>query len=120
MTRVLASEQFLGAVEIGKTFGVSENWEAKADIKGDGDLGLRKAKLIAEVEKKRAIAKVKNLETEEKEGDLVQAEAVEQIWNELIANCKAKLLVLPTKVALQFSGIDDPGEIQSILKVLID
>lgn len=132
---------------VGVHYRTIENWKAQEKIESQGgkygllsavkyrieDLGsqldefeknpklaLNLQKLKHEVNKEEAIARIKNLEVEEKEGQLVRAEDVEQVWNDLIANCKAKFLALPTKVALQLSGISDPEEIQSILKRLFD
>ncbi len=82
--------------------------------------GLRARKLLAETNKEEAIAKIKNLEFEQKEGSLVSAEEVLNAWANLIQACKAKLNALPSKLALELSGIDDPEAIQERLQEEID
>ena len=89
-------------------------------IKDDGSLELKKQKLIAEVDERKAIAKIKNLEAEQKEGTLVIAEEVLNAWANLIQACKAKLIAVPSKLALELSGMDDPEAIQERLQEEID
>ena len=89
-------------------------------IKDDGSLELKKQKLIAEVDERKAIAKIKNLEAEKKEGILVEAEEVLNEWANFIQACKAKLIAVPSKLALELSGIDDPEAIQERLQEEID
>ena len=72
------------------------------------------------MEKEKAIARLKNLEADEKEGKLVSAEQVKQTWDNHNANCKAKLLSIPTKLALELSGIEEPEIIQNRLTEVID
>ncbi|MEM9271510.1 MAG: hypothetical protein AAGA80_00915 [Cyanobacteria bacterium P01_F01_bin.143] len=90
------------------------------EIKHDPNAELRTQKLAAEVDKERAIARLKNLEADEKEGKLVSAEQVKQIWDNHNANCKAKLLSIPAKLALELSGIEEPELIQVRLTEVID
>ena len=77
---------------------------------------LRARKLLAETNKEEAIAKIKNLEAEQKEGALVSAEEVLNAWANLIQACKAKLIAVPSKLALELSGMDDPEAIQERLQ----
>ena len=81
---------------------------------------LRKQKLQAEVDKERAIARIKKLEADKAEGLLVDAEEVLQAWNSYILRCRAKLLSLPTKLALELAGIEQPEIIQERLTKVID
>ena len=55
-----------------------------------------------------------------KGGKLVAAEQVKQAWDNHNANCKAKLLSLPAKLALELSGIEEPEVIQVRLTEVID
>ena len=80
---------------------------------------LANRKLIAEVNKEEAIAKIKQLELERLEGKLVDSEEVEEAWKNLVANCCAKFSGLPTKLALELSGMK-PEEIQARLSEAID
>jgi hypothetical protein len=41
-------------------------------------------------------------------------------WKSAIANVKAKLIGIPTKVALELSGMDKPEDIQARLSAVID
>ena len=68
----------------------------------------------------KAIARLKNLEADHKEGKLVDAEQVKQVWDNHNANCKAKLLSIPAKLALELSGIEEPELIQVRLTEIID
>ena len=90
------------------------------EIKDNPNAELRTQKLAAEVEKEKAIARLKNFEADEKEGKLVDAEQVKQVWNNHNANCKAKLLSIPAKLALELSGIEEPEIIQNRLTEVID
>ena len=63
------------------------------NIKDNPHSALMLQKLVAEVDKEKAIARLKNLEADEKEGKLVAAEEVKQAWDNHNANCKAKLLI---------------------------
>ncbi len=71
------------------------------NIKDNPHSALMLQKLVAEVDKEKAIARLKNLEADEKEGKLVAAEQVKQAWDNHNANCKAKLLSIPAKLALE-------------------
>ena len=90
------------------------------EIKHDPDSALRRQKLAAEVEKERAIARIKNLEADRMAGLLVDADSVLNSWQNLIASCKAKLLALPVKLALELSSTNDPEQIKERLMVVID
>ena len=91
-----------------------------AEIKDNPNAELRTQKLAAEVDKEKAIARLKNLEADQKEGKLVAAEQVKQAWDNQNANCKAKFLSLPAKLALELSGIEEPEVIQVRLTEVID
>ena len=90
------------------------------EIKHDPDAALKRQKLAAEVEKERAIARIKNLEADRMAGLLVDAEEVLSSWQNLIVGCKAKLLALPVKLALELSSLDSPEQISARLTIVID
>ena len=81
---------------------------------------IRERKLKAEADKEEAIARIKTLEADKLEGKLIDAEEVLAEWKSAIAAVKAKLISIPTKVALELSGLDKPDEIQSRLTQVID
>jgi phage terminase Nu1 subunit (DNA packaging protein) len=60
------------------------------------------------------------LENLEREGELVEADAVTLSWSAYISACKARLLGIPTRLALELSGITEPHDIQNILQESID
>ena len=51
---------------------------------------------------------------------MVAADQVKQVWDNHNANCKAKLLSIPAKLALELSGIEEPELIQVRLTEVID
>lgn len=81
---------------------------------------LKQQKLAAEVDKEQAIARIKNLEADFKAGKLVDAEEVLLTWQNYIASCRAKFLAMPTKLALELSGMDEVGAIAQRLTEAID
>lgn len=81
---------------------------------------LQIQKLREEVAERKAIARIKNMEADKLEGKLVDAEEVLALWRNAIANVKAKLIGIPTKVALELSGIDKPEDIEARLTQVID
>ena len=81
---------------------------------------LRLRKLKAETEKEEAIARIKNLEADQLAGTLVEAEQVLVAWENYIANCKAKLLALPSKLALELAEVAEPNVIEARLSQTID
>jgi hypothetical protein len=90
------------------------------DLKNDPQAELKMQKFVAEVNTQKAIARIKTLEADQLEGTLVNAEEILVAWKDAIANCKAKLLSIPTKVALELSGYDNPKDIEDRLSSLLD
>ena len=81
---------------------------------------LQLQKLVAEVEERKAIARIKNMEADLMAGKLVVAEEALVEWQNAIANTKAKFISLPAKLALELSGMDKPEDIQARLAIVID
>lgn len=81
---------------------------------------LKLRKLQAETDKEIAIARIRKLEADKMEGILVDAEQVGAAWKGYVLRCRAKLLSLPNKLALELSGIDNEAEIEQILQKTID
>ena len=102
------------------THRISQLEKELENIKDNPHSALMLQKLVAEVDKEKAIARLKNLEADEKEGKLVAAEQVKQAWDNHNANCKAKLLSIPAKLALELSGVEKPEIIQNRLTEVID
>lgn len=80
----------------------------------------RERKAIAEADKEEALAGIKQLELEKLQGKLIDAEEVEHGWIDLITNCVSKFQTVPSKLALQLSGMDIPEEIQQLLSEVIN
>ena len=89
-------------------------------LKDNPKAELQVQKLVEEVSERKAIARIKTLEADKLEGRLIDADQALNTWKNTIAKVKAKLISIPPKLALQLSGIDNPKEIQSILRTVID
>ena len=79
---------------------------------GDLDYTQERAKLT------RLQAAKATLELEQQRGNLIPLELVVVGWEGQIANCRAKLLALPSKVAAQAVGADYV-EIEQLFKIVI-
>lgn len=89
-------------------------------LKDNPKAELQLQKLREEVEERKAIARIKNMEADLMEGKLVDAEDVLNEWKNRINNVKAKLLAIPAKVALELSGLSSPKKIMARLRQVID
>jgi len=81
-------------------------------ISGDLDYTQERAKLT------RLQAEKAKLELEQQRGNLIPLELVVVAWEGQIANCRAKLLALPSKVAAQAVGANYV-EIEQLFKGVI-
>ncbi len=81
---------------------------------------LRKQKLQADVDTQRALARIKNLEADKLEETLVDATEVAEVWKNFVLRCRAKMLSLPTKLAIELAGINNEAEIEQIWQKTID
>ena len=77
---------------------------------GTGDIAEEKTKLTA------AQARKAELEVEELEGQLIPAQLVEDTWIDYVANARAKLLGLPSRIAHQVITVDKYAEAELIIK----
>jgi phage terminase Nu1 subunit (DNA packaging protein) len=68
----------------------------------------------------RAKAEKLELENQVRAGELVEADEATLVWSGYISACKARLLGIPVRVALELAGLSDPKEIQAILTESID
>lgn len=85
------------------------------------DMGeLKLQKLQADVDTQRAIARIKTVEALREESKVVDAEEVGAAWKNYVLRCRAKLLSLPNKLALELAGIDNEAQIKQILQKTID
>lgn len=79
-------------------------------------LAKEEEKLQAEVEIKKAKAKMAQIELEELEGKVHRAEDVESMTTDLCLNIRSALLAMPGKLAVDLATISDAAEISSIIK----
>lgn len=61
-------------------------------------------------------ANIAELDEEIKRGELIPSEVVEQVWSDMVASFRAKILSIPTKAAHQFVALTEINEIQDALK----
>jgi len=61
-------------------------------------------------------ANLKELEEAETRGELLRAEAVLAEWQNVVANVRAKLLSIPSRLAAQGYGARSRGELEGILQ----
>ena len=89
-------------------------------LKDNPKAELQLQKLQAEVQERKAIARMKNMEADLMEGKLINAKEALVEWQNAIANVKAKLIAIPNKTALELSGLTSPEDIQFRLAQVIN
>lgn len=137
----------LTSKQIGQHCGVPErtirDWQAKSIVPKSDDLSASVQAIIAyyktqlentrssgsddgdelhfeKVRLTRAQAAKVEMEIAIKEGAFVSAFQVELVWSKYISACRARLLSLPTRVALELSQISNPTLIQQLLREAVD
>jgi phage terminase Nu1 subunit (DNA packaging protein) len=60
------------------------------------------------------------LDVAQKEGTLIEAAAVAEVWDRLLGNFRSRLLSLPSGMADELAPLTDPREIQAVLKIIIN
>lgn len=84
---------------------------------GDGEVIDRK---VEEARLAKFKAAREELELQEKQGTLLSAAEVEETWTRILANFRAKLLALPSRLAPELADLTDPKEVQGFLKRAIN
>ena len=77
---------------------------------GSGDIAEENTRLT------KAQADKAELEVSELEGKLIPATLVQETWQDFVANVRAKLLGLPSKLAHQVIAAEDYAEAEKLLK----
>jgi phage terminase Nu1 subunit (DNA packaging protein) len=77
---------------------------------GTGDIAEEKTKLTA------AQARKAELEADQLEGKLIPSDLVQETWTSFVANARAKLLALPSKLAHLLITIEKYTEAENLLK----
>ena len=65
--------------------------------------------------KERALARIREMEADEKAGRLVPTKQVEAAWADVRAKIKGAVLRLPDKCAPQLAELSDPREVRAVL-----
>lgn len=98
-------------------------WQIQA-LKKDLEISRKKASddplYEANVRLKNAEAEIKELDLLQRKGILVETEKIQQEWQNLIINARAKLLGLPTKLAYELASLEDPVKVEIVLQKAID
>lgn len=71
----------------------------KADL-GTADYGAERARLV------KARADLAEMEAAQRRGELVPAEEVQEAWRDIVARLRARILVIPDKIAPQLHETD--------------
>jgi phage terminase Nu1 subunit (DNA packaging protein) len=61
-------------------------------------------------------ARLAEYEEKQKAGELIEVEVVRAEWQQILANVRAKLLALPSKLAAQTFGAASIAEVQGLLQ----
>jgi phage terminase Nu1 subunit (DNA packaging protein) len=85
----------------------------KGDVHGD-DYSAHRTRLI------KARADLLEMEQAQIGGKLIPAEDVENAWIEVLANCRAKMLSIPTKSAPEVFAAESLVEVKGILKTAVN
>jgi phage terminase Nu1 subunit (DNA packaging protein) len=98
------------------TYYKGQTAEARRDRTKEG----RDKLYVSKVRLSEAQAEKLELENTLRQGKLVEADAVVLAWSGYIASCKALLLGLPTRLALELAGVSDPKLVQQMIQESID
>lgn len=86
------------------------NQHSKRQPESDLDIVKERARLTYHQ------ANIAELDEDVKRGELIPAETVDQVWSDMLASFRAKILAIPTKTAHQFVALTDLSEIQDVIK----
>lgn len=85
----------------------------KGDVHGD-DYSAHRTRLV------KVRADLLEMEQAQTEGKLIPAEDVESAWVDVMANCRAKMLSIPTKAAPEVFAAESLVEVKAILKTSVN
>jgi Phage DNA packaging protein Nu1 len=73
---------------------------------------------IGEARRRRALAQavLAELAAAKMRGELVPVEEVARVWDRIVANCRARLLAIPSKLTPRLSGLTDRSVIYAALE----
>ena len=95
------------------------DWMNRKNI--DNLLGDAGAIDLEEAKRRKMAAEAALAETElaQVQGRLVEADEIERAWSELVANCRAKLLSIPSKVSPEVFAAESLVEVKATMKSAI-
>lgn len=64
----------------------------------------------------RAQAELRELELAQRSAKLLDAQDVEAVWAKHVTTVRAKFLALPSRLAAEISGMDDPAKCQRLIQ----
>lgn len=85
----------------------------KGDVHGD-DYSAHRTRLI------KARADLTEMEKAQVLGELIPANDVEKAWVDVLTNCRAKLLAIPTKTAPEVFAADSLTDVKVVLKSAVN
>jgi phage terminase Nu1 subunit (DNA packaging protein) len=85
----------------------------KGDVHGD-DYSAHRTRLV------KVRADLLEMEQSQAEGRLIPAGDVEAAWVEVLANCRAKMLSIPTKAAPEVFAAESLVEVKGLLKTAVN
>jgi phage terminase Nu1 subunit (DNA packaging protein) len=71
---------------------------------------------VARAKKMKHESRLAEFEEKQKSGELIEVEVVRVEWQQILANVRAKLLALPSKLAAQTFGAASVAEVQGLLQ----
>jgi len=80
---------------------------------------LRDQLLLAKIRRESALASLAEIQLKREENAVVDQEEVIREWCDLLSKFRAKMMVIPSKMAMELSIVDDPRVIEHRLKTEI-
>ena len=69
----------------------------------------------AQTRKEAAVASLRELELQERRGELLRADETQATWESIISTTRSHLLLLPAKLGYKVAVLTDPAECQSVI-----
>ncbi len=108
----------LGAIRPDKA-GKIDPVEADKALDRDSPIGGKESFYEARARKEAALASLRELELQIKQGGYLHAETAERIWGETISRCRSRLLAIPTRLAPIIVHCKTPAEAQAKIETVI-
>lgn len=100
-------------IQQGRNWFYSPQMATRLNQSRSGNMDSLSERLLrAKVARENALAGIAELELGERDGTLVNQEKVILQWQHKLSNFRTKILAMPTKLALELSGIKDQHRIE--------